>query len=283
MRIKLFSRPTFFRDFTFLSALLLTLTVKAQSAEERDFRNRMKNDFGQTMPEIIKQITHSFLKTPYVAHTLETTGEEQLVCKFDGLDCTTLVENVLALAQTYKAGGNYDHFKQELTHLRYRNGAIEGYPSRLHYFVDWMYENEKRGIFKDISQELGGVAMTKKIDFMTAHPNLYPSAKNEEAWNQLRSWEDSINSRNYYYIPVADIKAIETKLNDGDVIGIASNINGLDCNHMGIINKIGPQAYLLHASSVNKEVELSAVPLHRYVAQSKKNIGIFVVRPQDQE
>lgn len=284
MRIGIFSRSSRFRSALAAVALFsVHFPVLSQTEEERDFRNRMKGDYGQTMPEIVKQFTLSFLKTPYVAHTLEGNAQEQLVCKFDGVDCTTLVENVLALSLTYKAGGDFDRFRQELTRLRYRNGVIEGYPSRLHYFTDWLYENDKRGIFKDISQELGGKPLTKEINFMTAHPDLYPTAKSEEAWNQLKEREDSINNRRYYYIPLADIKVIEPKLNDGDIIGIASTINGLDCNHMGIINKIGNQAYLLHASSVNKEVEISALPLHQYVAQNKKNSGIFVARPLDRE
>ncbi len=258
---------------------MAAMTGRAQSDAEKAFKERMGNDYGQTMPVIVKQITHSFLKTPYVAHTLEGNQQEQLVCRFDGLDCTTLVENVLAMALTYKAGGSFDQFKDELKKIRYRNGEIDGYTSRLHYFTDWLYENQKRGVIRDISQELGGIPLTKTIDFMTAHPDLYPSAKSEEAWKQLRIREDSINARQYYYIPLADIKHIEPKLNDGDIIGIASNISGLDCNHMGIINKIGNQAYLLHASSVNKEVELSSVPLHQYVAQNKRNSGIFVARP----
>ena len=40
----------------------------------------------------------SFLKTPYVAHTLEVNDEEKLVVNFDEVDCTTFVEYVLALS-----------------------------------------------------------------------------------------------------------------------------------------------------------------------------------------
>ena len=39
----------------------------------------------------------NFLKTPYVAHTLEVNEEEPVV-NFDEVDCTTFVEYVLALA-----------------------------------------------------------------------------------------------------------------------------------------------------------------------------------------
>ena len=283
MKIGVFSFPAVNKSalFTLLYISILTTVVRAQTDEdvEKSFTEKMEADYGQTMPVIIKQVTHSFLKTPYVAGTLEGNQQEQLVYRFDGLDCTTLVENVLALALTYTAGGSFEQFKEELTKIRYRNGEINGYPSRLHYFTDWLYENEKRGVIRDITQELGGIPLNKKINFMTSHPDLYPSAKSEDTWKQLKIREDSINARLYYYIPLADIKHIEPKLNDGDIIGIASNINGLDCNHMGIVNKVGSQAYLLHASSLNKKVELSAVPLHQYVAQNKKNSGIFVARP----
>lgn len=264
-------------------ALAPLRTVTAQSDPERVFQEKIKGNYGQKMGEIMKQITHTFLKTPYVAHTLEGNPEERLVCKFDGLDCTTLVENVLALSLTYREGGDYNRFRNELTRIRYRNGKIDGYASRLHYFIDWMYENEKRGVIRDITAELGGKPLEKEINFMTKHPNLYPSANSDEVWKKLKEREDSINSRSYYFIPLAEIQSIEPKLNDGDIIGIASTVDGLDCNHMGIVNKIGNRAYLLHASSVNKEVELSELPLHRYVAQNKKNRGIFVARPLDRE
>lgn len=255
----------------------------AQLALEKVFEEKIKGPYGEQMGVIMKQITHSFLKTPYVAHTLEGNPEEQLVCKFDGVDCTTLVETVFALALTYKEQGDYEVFKRNLANIRYRNGIIDGYASRLHYFIDWMYENERNGRLKDITKELGGKPLLKEINFMTAHPNLYPSANTDEVWKLLKEREDSINNRTYYFIPLADIKTIEPKLNDGDIIGIASTIDGLDCNHMGIVNKIGNQAYLLHASSVNKAVELSELPLHRYVAQNKKNRGIFVARPVDRD
>lgn len=49
----------------------------------------------------------SFLKTPYVAHTLEVNDEEKLVVNFDEVDCTTFVEYVLALSLSpVKDGGD---------------------------------------------------------------------------------------------------------------------------------------------------------------------------------
>ena len=76
-----------------------------------------------------------FLGAPYVAHTLEVNavGDERLVVNTRELDCTTLVENVVAL--TLCARNNerdYAAFRKYLRQLRYRQGVIKGYPSRLH-------------------------------------------------------------------------------------------------------------------------------------------------------
>ena len=51
----------------------------------------------------------NFLKTPYVAHTLEVNEEEKLVVNFDEVDCTTFVEYVLALALSPVKNGTIDN------------------------------------------------------------------------------------------------------------------------------------------------------------------------------
>lgn len=43
-----------------------------------------------------------YLDVPYVAHTLEADGPEELVINCDEVDCTTLVEYVLAETLTPK-------------------------------------------------------------------------------------------------------------------------------------------------------------------------------------
>ena len=81
-----------------------------------------------------------------VAATLE--GEpETLVVNFRELDCTTLVESVLALSQPVSSFADYT---EALRGLRYRKGEVR-YTERLHYIADWMYENGKRGSFRILS------------------------------------------------------------------------------------------------------------------------------------
>ena len=81
-----------------------------------------------------------YLDVPYVAHTLEADGPEELVINCDEVDCTTLVEYVLAETLTPKlADGDISEsaFADNLQKIRYRDGKIDGYTSRLHYIAEW--------------------------------------------------------------------------------------------------------------------------------------------------
>ena len=81
-----------------------------------------------------------FIGTPYGAHTLE--GEQEiLTVNLDSLDCTTFVETAMALAYTIvEQRTSWRDFIYNLRRLRYRNGEVDGYPSRLHYIADWVVD-----------------------------------------------------------------------------------------------------------------------------------------------
>ena len=99
---------------------------------------------------MIAAIGNQFLGTPYVGKTLELPGEEQLVINLMEVDCTTFVETVLALTITIKQGASdFQKVAATLEQMRYLNGSNTGYGSRLHYFSDWIFENEKAGQFPD--------------------------------------------------------------------------------------------------------------------------------------
>jgi hypothetical protein len=94
----------------------------------------------EPLGEVVGSIGRMFLETPYVAHTLEVEGPERLVVHLGGLDCLTFVESTLALARCVRRGRTtMDDFRAELQQLRYRDGRIDGYPSRLHYFTDRLH------------------------------------------------------------------------------------------------------------------------------------------------
>jgi len=221
-----------------------------------------------------------FKGTPYVAHTLEVTPE-QLVVNLREMDCTTYVENCLAIAKTIQSGKNtFEQFASELQKIRYRGGTIDGYPSRLHYFSDWIYDNQKKGLVKDISKEIANTPYNKTINFMSTHPAAYQQLKdNSQLVPIIAQQEKDISTRKMYYIPEDKLAEVENKLQEGDIVGITTNIKGLDIAHMGLLVRVNGRIHLLHESSVAEKVVVSKETLEDYLLNSKSATGIMVAQP----
>src|SRR4030042_480409 len=133
-----------------------------------------KNLSEKPFNEIIIEIGKSFIGTDYAAHTLEQGDNEQLVVSLSGLDCYTFLESCLVFARCIKMGKtSFEDFQNELIKVRYRNGVLKEYPSRLHYFSDWIYDLNKRGIIKDITYEIGAMPYKNEVNFISKHPSAY--------------------------------------------------------------------------------------------------------------
>ncbi|WP_222982866.1 N-acetylmuramoyl-L-alanine amidase-like domain-containing protein [Flagellimonas meishanensis] len=233
-----------------------------------------------SLGDMIIQLGKSFMGTPYVEKTLEVGETETLVINFGGLDCTTFVENVLAFALTLKQEeGSFSHFTENLKTIRYRDGNLDGYPSRLHYFTDWIRNNEKKGIVRDITSELGGTELKKAINFMGTHRNLYPFLANDANFTAMQAVERELAEETLCILPKDQIEKQEHLIYSGDIIALATSIKGLDVTHTGIAIQHKGRLHLLHASSKNGEVEITEEPLADYLKGIKSNIGIIVARP----
>ncbi len=147
-----------------------------------------KNLSQKPIGDVIAEVGKTFLNTPYVAHTLEVTDTEQLVINFSGLDCTTFLETTFSLARCIKQNKtSFDDFRNELQVIRYRDGKIDKYPSRLHYFSDWIHNNIEKGLIKDVTKEIGGKPIKFKVNFMSENPHLYKHLKsNPEFVNEIK-------------------------------------------------------------------------------------------------
>ena len=231
--------------------------------------------------EVVVAIAESFIGTDYAANTLEVPGKEQLVVNLQTLDCVTFYENSLVLARCIKKNKiTFDDYKKELQFVRYRGGVIDGYPSRLHYTSDYFFDNEKKSVLNNVSKKLGGVPFKKKINFMSTHQDLYLQLKNSpENVKKIRKIEDAINARTMYHIPKADVQRIASQIQDGDILGITSTIDGLDCNHTGIAIWRNGKLHFLHAPISGSKVQITELPLWEYLAKIKKDAGIMVERP----
>jgi hypothetical protein len=228
------------------------------------------------------------LGTPYVGGTLDAdTGAEALVVNLRGLDCVTFYENALALARVIREYPlpTMSDYQRELTLLRYREGEIEGFHSRLNYSVDYFLDGVMKRIFSSMTNDVGDghIAFdSSKIDFMTRHRKLYHQiAKDEAEFREIQNDEDALNARpSFVYIPKSEIEQCESKIETGDILGIVTDLPGLDCSHTGIAIRLKDgRIHFMHASSLMHKVIISEEPLAEYLTHSKRQIGILVNRP----
>lgn len=244
---------------------------------ERDGWNK------QPIGELMGNLGMLLLGTKYEGGTLEGPGPEVCRANLTGLDCVTFFENVLCMARILKKGKtSFNDFMQELTYTRYRGGNLTDYTSRLHYTADWITDNEHKGVVKDLTMEMGGEVFPVHVNFMSEHPQYYPALKDApELVQTIAAIEKNINARQFYYIPQKEIKKAQKFFRTGDIVAIATDKQGLDYAHTGMIvvdkkNK----ARFLHASLQKKKVHYDT-ELYKYVQSVKSHIGVSIVRPLD--
>ena len=223
------------------------------------------------------------LGVPYVAGTLDGNEEEQLVVRTDALDCTTFVETVLAFCIADKRGErDYKGFKKALTDVRYRNGILNGYTSRLHYFSDWIRNNEQMGFVKECTSETA-CAQPKELwlDFMTTHVDSYlPMKKNPELVKEMATHEKNWQGKVVACIPkeMLNLSPEKLEIKNGDILAITTDVKGLDVVHVGFAFWKGEKLHLLHASSVAKKVIEDSLSLYEYSKNKKAHTGVRAVR-----
>lgn len=224
----------------------------------------------------------NLLGIPYIANTLDETDEETLVVHLDKVDCTTFVETVLALSIADKEGkSDFGSYKQALRCIRYRDGKQNGYLSRLHYFSDWIKDNEQKGIVHERTEELRLAALQiLNLDFMSTHPDNYRQLRNNPSMiSRMVEIEEKWKNIPVSYIPKTFLKASSEELNikNGDILAITTNIKGLDVVHTGFACWVNGKLHLLHASSVMKKVILDQQTLFDYSRNKKAHTGVRVI------
>jgi cell wall-associated NlpC family hydrolase len=230
--------------------------------------------------ELVIETARFFLGTPYVAATLEKEPEG-LVVNLREMDCITFVEYVFNLVRTLREPSpSFEGFCRNLLRSRYKDGMITGYTERLHYTSDWMYENERRGFLKDVTQETGGQPLPLQLSFMSTHPDSYKQLKGNSAGiRAIAEKEREISRRSYYYIPETDIDRLAGGMQNGDMVGFVTTTAGLDIAHTGIVYKEGEKLTFIHASSIAEKVIINEESMSAYTQRVKSNKGVVIVRP----
>ena len=270
-----------------LKDIEVTETEKDSLAFERimsNTRNALSQEPSMRRESLILHIARALKGVPYVAQTLEVGAHETLVINLRQLDCTTYVENVVAIYLCIKNKDySYSAYKNHLRRLRYATGKVS-YTARLHYFTQWIEENSRMGIVKEIQSPTPPFTSSQSLDinFMSRHSDLYPRLKNNlKCINEIKLVEKGLNGKVYKYIPKKDIAntmLFRNTIHDGDIIAITTSKQGLDMSHIGIAVWHKDGLHLLNASQIHKKVVEEPLLLRDYMQKHPSQVGIRIIR-----
>ncbi|WP_294631095.1 N-acetylmuramoyl-L-alanine amidase-like domain-containing protein [uncultured Bacteroides sp.] len=219
------------------------------------------------------RIGKSYLGTKYVANTLDREGEERLIVRTDAVDCVTFVE--YTLAQTLGPS-----FEENLQKIRYRDGIINGYPSRLHYTSDWIDNGIRHGFLTDVTARHSASTMKLSLSYMSTHPQQYKKLSGSpENVSRMAAHEKALSGKTVHWLPKSQLpdNGLPWIMN-GDIIAITTKLAGLDIAHVGIAAYRNGKLHLLHASQTLGKVVVSKTPLSHMLNNKKSWTGVRVIR-----
>jgi hypothetical protein len=269
--------------------LPLSTTFKGREEFDRLVELAQQNNW-KSLPigERTAAVGQAMVGTRYKSYTLEIDNRvESPSVNLNGQDCWTFFENALAFARMLDAPQE-NWTPETMLHFieldRYRSGECTGdYLSRLHYLEDWLYNNDRRGLVKDLTRSLGGVSVPHSAREMTVGWRHYRYlASNRSLLGPLAQMEANVSSRPLYEIPKKRVPSIEGKLRSGDIIGIVSHDGRLfSTSHVGLaLRGSDGVLHFMHASAPNNYGKVVVdTRLSDYLNRFRSDSGILVARP----
>lgn len=265
VRIKKFPVGEMMKKLSLLLVLMLfaDFNEAAVLSKETDFKVRQIVHKARNVADPgnrIDYISAQFLNTRYKPYTLigSETITEQLTVRLDAVDCMTYLEYVEALRRSKSPAAFLDNLKK----VRYQDGKIE-YSKRKHFFSNWTEDNA--AFIADVTAAVG-LDASIKIKKWLNEPNSKPIVPGIPIFEKVM-----------HYIPSYKIDAgILTRLKNGDYVGVYTDLNGLDVDHLGIVIKNASGIYLRHADG---EAPNGKVVDTEFPGFFKHHRGLVVFRP----
>ncbi|MBP3193252.1 N-acetylmuramoyl-L-alanine amidase-like domain-containing protein [Natronogracilivirga saccharolytica] len=232
----------------------------------------------EDVPALIRFYAERQLGIDYEGGLLDAPEHEELVVTLDGSDCVIYVEMSLAMTMTtLQLQKSYDAFRENLTFIRYRDGEIDGYPSRLHYFSDWLLTNEEKGLVSVKFQE-EDLPVIEPPDFMSQNREDYRHiADDDSLYREISRMEKALADYSLRYIPEDEIPGYEDRFETGDVLAFVTTIDGLDITHTGLVRMDGDRAGFYHASMTGAVIE-DPNTIYEYTKGRDNVKGIVIAR-----
>lgn len=253
--------------------------------EEAEKKRWASLPIGQRTVAVGKAITG----TPYGNYTLEIDDRiESPSVNFDTLDCWTFYETSLAFSRLVKCSRSLWTREAMLHYLeleRYRDGRCNGnYLSRMHHLEEVFANNEQRGLGQNVTRSLGGVPVRRNIREMQSAWKQYRYLRcNQSLIPGIAQVEARVSALPVTYIPRSRVAGIESRLQDGDVLAVASQDPSGYTSHVGLALRDGANCRFMHATSSRSKGKCCVVDtrISGYLQEKNSNMGLVVFRPAE--
>lgn len=273
-----------------ISTLIFGVTAYGQSASDEQ---RLQGFYSSVQPQGLQVEMKSvetrvvwyssqFLReqSPYIVDPLGDGSFSGLspgpLYRFDGFDCTTFVETVMALALS----SSVEQFRHKMNQIRYRHGEVS-YATRNHFpSIDWIPNNTRAGFVSDITNRVAAAKtrwsqtwIEKGEWFRRKGPQF------EEVGRQFKTELGRIP-----YISKEDLLAypqLLERIPSGTIFHVVRpnwNLKStigtqLDVSHMGFLIRENGVLYMVHASNgasrdgSDESKRVKKEPLRNYVGR----------------
>jgi hypothetical protein len=210
-------------------------------------------DMMKQEPDVTQRLINvadRFLGTRYLVSPLgEGEGnppDTDPLMRFDAVDCVTLVEEVMALAQSESLA----QANVVLQRIRYRDATID-YRYRKHFtMAQWIPENQKAGFLEDITESIAGrstIWVTKRLD-----PQIWEQRNNKNRWPHLAINDIPSGEARLPIVPIKLMKDFQLSVPNGAIVLIVrQDLPTIPerVSHLGIVVSHDGRRYVRHAAS----------------------------------
>lgn len=248
---------------------------------------RWYQQLGAPKPE--EPFGHYLARTAYTKHGVKyddvshAIGHETLRVEIDAFECVSFIESAIAVARCgWSADQTETCFTHELEASRYRSGKMGDYSSRLHYFVDWIADNELRGRVSNLTTTFGGEPVRKDFFYISQRELKRASVDADELASlteAIESTEARLSATPHSVISRQAAPPVLNELRDGDIVAFVRERPGLLVHHAGLIYWSNGSPRLLHASSYHGRVVVTVRDVTDYLLRRTERRGVIIARP----
>ena len=255
-------------------------------AQNEQILQRAMKNVDKSMPlteYFFCQLTEGSIPTSMT----QPLDEEHLIVSLSHVDCTTVMEDVLALALCYRDGRTtLADLKDYYRRMHYQNGVIT-FATRNHYFTWIMQSAIKEGFVERISPDEPAFPFTGVQDmqpsYMTRNKYLFrPQMENKDNYEAIALRQQQ--GVRFTYIPRELLNMPQNSelgvIRDGDILAVVCDqhswARGVEIKHLLIAKWLDGRLHFYHASGDG--LGLADMDAYTYMKDKFTMIGVAVYR-----